>query len=287
LGYDAITTSKASKIASVASGHADRVILASLSLPDLKPKALRRKLNESRGYSYLIYTLDRYAPDDVTSAFEAGADDIIAKPLVSAELKARLRQATRVLTLEAVCARVASEATLFDEISARTSFHSRRYLDAQLPSELMRASRFAHPIGLALARIEADPWDERDMRAVSGFLSAHSRQNVDWVARYDEHEIAFVYPETMLPGAVCATQRLDTVLSSAARTSMDLPKNLSINFGVTALDPTQMSKPPDPRILLDAAESYLHDAIRSGREIVAGAVPHLTNAARRTDAVRR
>jgi len=276
LAYEVVIATSPDEITSAATRLGSRVILASPGLKDLDPTQLRRDLVRAPGHSHLILLLDRYSRKSVTSAFEAGADDVLVKPLIAAELSARLRHAARVLALEDMCAHVESEAALFDAISAHANVHSRRFFDAQLASELARASRFAHPISLVLAHVSSDPWDERDMRALGRVLSSRFRSNVDWMARYDEHRLAFVLPETGLPGALRATQRLDSALSGTQLTSIRLPDNLSVNYGVISLDSQPLSrhnKPPDIRLLMEAAEANLEDAISSGQEIVAGRVP--------------
>ena len=56
---------------------------------------------------------------------------------------------------------------------------------------------------------------------------------------------------------------------------------VAISFGVISLDPAQISAGhlPDSRIMIEAAEAYLTDARRSGRDIVAGPVPYEDNGA--------
>jgi CheY-like chemotaxis protein len=53
-----------------------------------------------RRYLYLIMVTARDAPEDVLTAFAAGVDDFLAKPVDAAQLFARLRGAARVLALE-------------------------------------------------------------------------------------------------------------------------------------------------------------------------------------------
>jgi GGDEF domain-containing protein len=113
------------------------------------------------------------------------------------------------------------------------------------------------------------------MRSLGRFLAGRFRTNVDWVARYDDRRIALVFPETTLSGALRAAERLNLALGGEERTALKLPNPLSIKYGVLALDATQLSghdAPPDSRLLLDAAETYLDDALRSGRSIVGGHV---------------
>ncbi len=275
LGYRTLEVSSAAKAVAAAAGTPSRVVLAALDLPGLVPRQLRRDLGAAPGHSHLIYVLSSSSAAGTRMAFEAGADDVLARPLIDVELYARLRHAASVLALEEMCAHIEGEAALFDAISARASFHSRGFFDAQFTTELARASRFMHSLSVALAHIESDPWDDRDMRRLGRFLSGRFRANVDWVARYDERRIAMVFPETTLSGALRAAERLNLLLGSEERAALKLPDGLSIKYGILALDPKQLSGhdvPPDSRTLLDAAEGYLDDALSSGRSIVGGHV---------------
>ena len=51
-------------------------------------------------YTYLIMVTARDEPEDVITAFAAGVDDFLSKPVDSAQLLARLRVGERVLALE-------------------------------------------------------------------------------------------------------------------------------------------------------------------------------------------
>ena len=275
LGYRTLDAASAPEIVAAAVSSPSRVVVAALDLEGLEPRQLRRDLGDTPGHTHLIYLLPSASAAGRRMAFEAGADEVLARPLIDVELYARLRHAARVVSLEVMCAHIEGEAALFDAISARASFHSRGYFDAQFTTELARASRFMHSLSVALAHVEADPWDERDMRSLGRFLSGRFRSNVDWIARYDERRIAMVFPETTLSGALRAAERLNLALGAADRTVLKLPDRLSIKYGVLALDATQLSArdaPPDTRLLLDAAEHYLDDAMRSGRHIVGGHV---------------
>jgi len=55
----------------------------------------------SRGYTYIIMLTAKSDPHDAATALEAGADDIVCKPFDSQELRARIKTAERILTLEA------------------------------------------------------------------------------------------------------------------------------------------------------------------------------------------
>ncbi len=68
-------------------------------------------------YTYLIMVTARDGPSDMLSAFGAGVDDYLSKPVDAAQLLARLRGAERVLALEdRLSTRVAELERTLDEV---------------------------------------------------------------------------------------------------------------------------------------------------------------------------
>lgn len=276
--YEILTVADAGGIAAAAARHKLVLVLASATLPGLNARKLCQSLRDAPQYTYLISLLQHYEPSQVVAAYDAGADEVIAKPLIAAELRARLQHAARVLALEEVRAQIASEADLLAEISAATRLHSRRYLETQLGVELARAHRFSHPLAVILGEAQAVPNDRHLMRMLGDFLAERLRSKIDWVASYEGRQLALVTPETGLAGAVSAARRLHAQLSDdAILASAGLPTALAMNFGVSAVDPEQLSLHAtiDTQAMLDSARRKLSDAARlAGGGVAAGPVPY-------------
>ena len=60
----------------------------------------RIKQTQKDSYTYVILVTSRSDSDDIIEGLESGADDYITKPVVAAELNARLNSALRVLSFE-------------------------------------------------------------------------------------------------------------------------------------------------------------------------------------------
>jgi PleD family two-component response regulator len=276
--YEILTVADASGIAAAAARYKLVLVLTSATLPGLSIGKLCRSLRGAPQYTYLIYLLQDYAPSQVVAAYDAGADEVIAKPLIAAELRARLQRAARVLALEEVRAQITSEADLLAEISAATRVHSQRYLQTQLEVELARAHRFSHPLAVTLGEARAIPNDRHLMHMLGDFLAVHLRSRIDWVACYEERLLALVTPETSLAGAVSVARRLHAKLSDdAVLASAGLPTALDMNFGISAVDPEQLSLHAtiDTQEMLGAARHKLHEAGRlTGGGVAAAPVPY-------------
>ena len=264
-----------STVVAAAHAHKSTLVLLAPSASASDPWSACRKLHDNADNHHVICLLDRHDPAEVTAALAAGADDILTKPLIPAELDARVRLGKRVLVLEETRTTLEEEGALLAEISTRASFHSRRYLQSELTNELTRARRFAHALAVIVARARQPEGGERAMRSFGQVLSRLCRSRVDWIARHGDRSYAVVLPETDLVGALSAAGRLQTELS--AHEPSDSPDSLIINLGVSALhrDHAGLDESASPQLLLDAAEQYLQEAMSKGPgQIVGGPVPH-------------
>jgi PleD family two-component response regulator len=270
-----VALASTSTVVAAAHAHKGALVLLAPSSSDPDPWSACRKLHDNADNHHVICLLDRYDPAVVTAAFAAGAEDVLSKPLIPAELEARVRLGKRMLVLEETRSTLEEEGALLAEISTRASFHSRRYLQSELTNELTRARRFAHALAVIVARARAPEGGERAMRSFGQVLSRLCRSRVDWIARHGDRSYAVVLPETDLVGALSAAGRLQTELS--ARETSDLQDSLVINLGVSAVhgDNASFAEDAGPQLLLEAAEQYLQEAMNKGPgQIVGGPAPH-------------
>ena len=94
LGYDTERVRSADAIVSALSGRTRAVVIASLSLPGLDAARLCRDVRAAVRNAYVLFFLDGDAEQAMMEqAVDAGADDVVSKPLVEAELRARLHLA--------------------------------------------------------------------------------------------------------------------------------------------------------------------------------------------------
>lgn len=267
LGYDVIATSTLEGTLDALRGHKQAVVLAATTLPAFNAEIVCRRLRSELDHVQIVLLLPERIRDAVANAFEAGADDVIEKPFIVAELRTRLRKAARMLTLEAIRANRNSESETLAEIGAWSNIHSRRYLDVQLSHEISRAHRFAHALALVLVEAPSIGGDKRAVRTLGRLLTEHTRNRIDWVADYAEHTLALVLPETTLRGALSLAKRLHEELAGNMPVAAGLPTHLKVNFGVSAMAEARgsVAERIDAQALLRSAEIYLRDGATAAK----------------------
>ena len=115
--------------------EAPRIVISDWMLPEMNGIELCRKIRESghQVYTYVIIMTTKDRREDMLAAFEAGADDYVAKPYDFRELEARMNTGRRIIQLEDT-----HQALQQKLITSRTKI--RTVLDA-LPEEIISVSR--------------------------------------------------------------------------------------------------------------------------------------------------
>jgi diguanylate cyclase (GGDEF)-like protein len=275
LGFEVEPTPRLEDVTTALRHHRRALVLAVMPYGAERIAEQCQEWREAAQQCYVTLLLEQYRNQDVAAAFEGGADDVIVKPVIPAELHTRLTRAVQAMLLEDYRVRLNGEAILLSEISVRSRLHSRRYLQDQLGNEMDRARRFAHALALILVEVIGTRPDERLLRNFGVLLNRYVRVHVDWVARYTERSFALVLPETTLLGAVRAAHRLRAVLSESALLAAGLPPELHVSFGVSALDEVSATDLPGTKTLMDSAEAYLREAVRGGPDRIIAGRPQL------------
>ncbi len=216
-------------------------------------------------YLYILFLTVKSDSSETIEGLEIGADDFLHKPVHQGELLARMRSASRVLTLE----RRLSQLARTDPLTGLTS---RRTFHEELDKEWKRAERLHLPLCCVMLDIDffkrvndnhGHQTGDAVLRAVAELLSDVSRGS-DTVCRYGGEEFCVMLPETSETDAAAWAERARRRLSEVTIPVGNTTFRITGSFGVAQrYDDTQT-----PAALIDLADQALLCAKRSGRDRV-------------------
>jgi len=160
-----------------------------------------------------------------------------------------------------------------------TGSYNRGYLIQQLPVEVKRSRRYEHHLSIVLCDID----DFKQVNDTFGHQAGDDvlkefvkcgkeliRKDMDWIARYGGEEFLFVLPDTNIVGATLLAERLRTNLSQRVFEYNGEEILIKSSFGVTGFGPDTPDDNISPEHLIGAADKFLYDAKKSGKNRVVG-----------------
>jgi diguanylate cyclase (GGDEF)-like protein len=216
------------------------------------------------------------------AALEAGADDCLRKDAPPAELKARLRVAERIVTLEHRLRRTLEARARQAATDALTGLPNRRAFDRQFNAEFKRARRFNE--GLSVLLIDVDRFkhiNDEDghlvgddvLRHLAGTLRSHLPRQFDILARFGGEEFAAVLPHTDREAALHVAERLRVAVESTSIQTSAGERFITISIGIGNLGTRASREVMTTLDLLDEADRCLYESKRQGRNRVTAHPP--------------
>jgi two-component system, cell cycle response regulator len=217
-GYEVETAANGKEaLARIDSGDF-QLMITDWEMPEMDGIALCSALRSSqgKGYIYTILLTARDAIEHVVTGLQAGADDYLTKPVIEAELIARLSTGKRIVTLERSLRTANEENRRLSITDPLTGAYNRRYLMEQLPREIERASRYSRQLSTIMCDVDYfkkinDTHGHLAGDEVLKWFVGHLQSGVracDWVARYGGEEFVIVLPETNVENATTAAEHL-------------------------------------------------------------------------------
>ena len=229
------------------------------------------------GYVYimLLTVLDSNA--DVVAGLNAGADDYVSKRIPDNELLARLRTASRIVTLEQSLRETVAERSRAALTDVLTGGHNRRYFARHMKRELKRAKRFGTPLSLLLLDIDhfkqvndryGHAAGDEILKQFSNRVRYSLPRDFDWSARIGGEEFVVVLPQTDLAGAETVAERLRRAVCETPFQISQGDITITVSQGVSALTSIARDVEPSAQALLDQADHYLYRSKLTGRNVV-------------------
>ncbi|MEA2283871.1 MAG: hypothetical protein QOK21_4478 [Solirubrobacteraceae bacterium] len=266
LGHECIAASDGDEAWRRFTAEQPAVVVTDWQMPGLDGTELARRIRERRTADYTYVVVLTGAADEASAraAMEAGADDVLLKPLDAADLERKLIAAERVT---ATHRRLHADAR-HDPL---TGIGNRLRLAEDLEAVCGRVERYGHAYCVAIADVDrfkgyndahGHPRGDDVLRAVAETLRETVRTG-DSVYRYGGEEFVVLLPEQSLAGAEQAAERLRAAVEALA-----LPHPggdwVTISIGVAGLGDGSCA----PDALFDTADRALYEAKEAGRNRV-------------------
>jgi diguanylate cyclase (GGDEF)-like protein len=242
------------------------VVITDWQMPGMDGTALARAIRErtTAGYTYVLVLTGAADEAAARATMEAGADDLLLKPLDLAQLERKLIAAGRVTAMHR---RVHDDA----RHDALTGLGNRLRLAEDLELLRGRVERYGHAYCAALFDIDdfkgyndhrGHAAGDDALRAVAGALQREIRTG-DAVYRYGGEEFLVLLPEQTTESALLAAERL-----RAAVEQLRIPHPaggvVTVSAGVAGLADSLAS----PEELFELADRALYRAKEGGRNRV-------------------
>lgn len=243
------------------------LLLAQMRLPTFTGLELVRRLQEdhtTRLIPVILYS-DIATADERVQALNLGAVDLLTRPLVNAELIARVRAALKARYTLSILEQRAHHDSL-------TGLSNRGVFEDHLLREWDVCRRCSVPLSVAVVDLDhfkvindthGHATGDAVLRHTARIL-AHSVRSSDLVARYGGEEFVVVASDCPLSAAVILGKRFRASLAAQTIFTDNVNIRVTASVGIATTDWTQHT----PAELFHQADNALYWAKRSGRDAI-------------------
>jgi len=265
-----------------------QIVIADMSMPGLKAAVFCRILRQTSAgkETYALLLASPESEGHIVEAIDAGADDVLVKPLTVQTLRVRLNTATRMILLRAEIQRerrgimrstgefaVAHKRLLQDALTdTLTQLPNRRHGLDFLASEWAFSQSNALPMAFLLLDIDhfkrindshGHPAGDAVLRQLADLLKRTSRGE-DLVFRYGGEEFAAVLPNANARAAAQIAERIRAMVEKYDFVWEHQALPVSVSIGVAPASGSEK----DSQALIQAADAALYQAKNEGRNRV-------------------
>lgn len=256
------------------SAHEIDLVLMDAVMPTVDGFKLTRILRErATSYVPIVFVAGRSDEAARRRSFEAGADDLLAKPVDEVELALRIAGMLRIRDLTRALEEKTHALADMARRDALTGLLNRRALDEALPREIERARRYERDLTVLMLDVDhfkrvndelGHEAGDRVLACLGKVLSEDLRLS-DMAFRYGGEEMTVLAPETSAEGGLQLAERIRRAFAhESARASVAGSQSLSI--GVASVRDVAGPIDDDGRVLVAAADHALYEAKRAGRD---------------------
>lgn len=265
-GYEVRTANDGAEAVSQIEQACPDFVITDWEMPQMDGLELCRRLRAAQLPKYVfIFMLTGKWSADVITSLESGANDFLNKPVVPAELVARLRSGQRVLELERRLSHLAHH-------DALTGLPTRRGFFDVLQREFERSRRHGHALSCVMLDVDffkrindfhGHPMGDVVLQQLAALLEKSCRAT-DVVSRFGGEEFCILLPDTNEPCAILWADRVCRGVRSHTFGRDGRSLRATVSLGVTQLREDTIST----ERLIDEADQALLVAKQSGRDRV-------------------
>lgn len=277
LGYEPCEASDGLEaLAALRSPRPPRLAVLDWVMPGLDGVRLCRTIRceSADHYTYIILLTGKDSTDEMVEGLDSGADDLVAKPVETEVLRARLRSGQRVLELQEQLIQARERLREQAHRDALTGLLNRGRIMEVMLDVVARCRRTNQSMGLAMCDLDHfkainDTYGhlagDEVLRHAAQQLKAGLR-SYDHVGRYGGEEFLIVLPDCDAAQLRDIAERLRQQVFTSPAPYRDESISLSMSVGAVVHTPHKHTSAND---LLLRADECLFEAKRAGRNRVA------------------
>jgi two-component system cell cycle response regulator len=247
------------------------LIIVDWMMPEMDGPELCRRIRSSKRerYQYVLLATSKNDRKDVVAGFDAGADDYLTKPFDKDELRARLRVARRILTLQHNLIRAQEELRFQADHDVLTGIWNRGALLQLLNREIERSARTQAATAVMMVDLDHfkkvnDTYGHLAGDAVLKETTLRMTRAVrlyDLVGRFGGEEFVLVLPDCDVDQVLTTAERIRFAIAAEPVRALGAEIPVTASIGATVASSATISATE----LLATADTALYQAKNAGR----------------------